>query len=305
MSSSSSYEIREVRGGTEVDQAYAVLDAWFGVRAELERRSVIDAWLAQPDGMELAGLWLRYHLLAAWAPDGTLAAVRDCHVIADPRRGICVIYLAHVYIEPAHRRTGLGQRLRDIPLELARADLAHWGLARGEVLFAAEQEFFDPSAIDTSIRLVAYGRSGYQAIAPRVLPYAQADFRDVAAGTGVAQPLPLLAIVRRLNHEDEPTLPVALASAFVEHLYAVFATHCRPGDLEPPRRHALTVLAATGLSQVPLLRLPVSLEDSEALAALARPQGGPWRPPHEHLGTPASPSPGALRPAPTDPDRTS
>ena len=36
------YVITEVRGGPEVDEAYGVLHAWFGVRGELERRDVID-----------------------------------------------------------------------------------------------------------------------------------------------------------------------------------------------------------------------------------------------------------------------
>lgn len=273
---SSPYEIREVHGGVEVDAAYAVLDAWFGVRAELERREVIDAWLGHPDGVQVGEVRLRYHLLTARTPDGTLAAVRDCHVTVDPGRGICVIYLAHVYVMPDHRRTGLAQRLRDVPLELARKDLRRWGLPEGEILFAAEQEFFEPTAADTAIRLVAYGRTGYQAIPPRVLPYAQADFRDVASGTDTAQPLPLLAIVRRLGHEGEPTLPVALAIAYVEHLYAVFSTHCRAEDLLAPRRHALSALAATGLSQVPLLPLPTSLDDDAALSALSRCEAMPY-----------------------------
>jgi GNAT superfamily N-acetyltransferase len=269
MSRASNYEIREVRGRVEVDEAYAVLDAWFGVREELERRAVVDGWLAHSDGVQVGGLRLRYHLLVARAPDGTLAGVRDCHVTVDAGRGICVIYLAHVYVMPSHRRTGLAERLRDLPLELARQDLGRWRLPEGEVLFAAEQEFYDPSALDTAIRLIAYGRTGYQAIPPRVLPYAQADFRDVAAGTGVARPLPLLAVVRRLGHEGEPTLPVALAVAFVEHLYAVSSTHCRPQDLVAPRSHALETLAASGLSEVPLLPLPSSLDDQAALSALS------------------------------------
>ena len=266
---SSPYEIREVRGSGEVDEAYAVLDAWFGVRAELERREVIDAWLALADGVQLGDVRLRYHLLTARTPDGTLAGVRDCHVTVDAVRGICVIYLAHVYVMPDHRRTGLAQRLRDVPLELARRDLNRWGLCEGEILFAAEQEFYDPTALDTAVRLVAYSRTGYQAIPPRVLPYSQADFRNVAAGLGVAQPLPLLAVVRRLGHESEPTLPLALGIAFVEHLYAVFSTHCRPEDLDAPRRHALGALAASGLSEIPLLRLPSRLDDHAALDALS------------------------------------
>ncbi len=268
-SAPSQYQIHEVRGGAEVDAAYAALDAWFGARAELERREVVDAWLRAPDGVQVGDLRLRYHLLTARTPEGSLAGVRDCHVTVDAGRGICVIYLAHVIVMPEHRRTGLAQRLRDVPLELARRDLREWGLAEGEVLFAAEQEFVDPGAADTAVRLVAYGRSGYQAIPPHVLPYAQADFRDVAAGTGVAQPLPLLAVVRRLGHEGASTLPVALAAAFVEHLYAVFSTHCRPEDLVAPRRHALAALTATGLSHVPLLPLPTSLEDRAALDALS------------------------------------
>jgi GNAT superfamily N-acetyltransferase len=268
-SAPSPYEIRELRGGAEVDAAYAVLDAWFGARAELERREVVDAWLAHPDGIRVGELRLRYHLLGAWAPDGSLAAVRDCHVTVDLAHGTCVIYLAHVYVMPDHRRTGLARRLREIPLELARRDLSEWGLPERELLFAAEQEFFDPAAADTAIRLVAYGRSGYRAIPPSVLPYAQADFRPLI-GDDAAQPLPLLAVVRRLGHEGESTLPVTLAGAFVEHLYAVFSTHCRPQDLVAPRRHALAALAATGLSQVPLLRLPTSLDDRAALDALSQ-----------------------------------
>jgi len=267
---SSQYDIREVGAAPELDEAYSVLHTWFGARAELERREVIDAWVAEPDGYSVGGIRGRYHLLAARSPDGSMAAVRDCHVTVALAPSICVIYLAHVFVMPEHRRTGLALRLREAPLELARRDLRAWGLPEGEIMFAAEQEFYDPAAADTAVRLVAYGRSGYQAIPPQVLPYQQADFRDVAAGSGVAEPLPLLAIIRRLGHEGEPRLPATLARAFVEHLYAVHSTHCRAEDLAPPRRHALDVLAATGLSEVPLLTLPKSLEDRAALEAVSR-----------------------------------
>lgn len=267
---SSKYDLREVRRGAELDETYGVLHGWFGVRAELERREVIDAWLAQPDGYRVGDIRGRYHMLTARAADGTLAAVRDCHVTVHAGRGTCVIYLAHVYVMPDHRRTGLAQLLRDVPLDVARGDLSEWGLPpEGEIMFAAEQEFYDPAALDTAVRLIAYGRNGYQAIPPHVLPYQQADFRDVSAAGGVAQPLPLLAVIRRLGHEGEPTLPVALAAAFVEHLYAVHSTHCRLEDIAAPRRHALETLAATGLSEVPLVTLPKSLEDRAALDAVS------------------------------------
>jgi GNAT superfamily N-acetyltransferase len=162
------YVIRPITGGPEVDEAYAVLDAWFGVRAELERREVIDRWLAHPDGLTVDGIRMRYHLLVARTPAGELAGVRDCYVTVDPARRQCVVYLAHAFVTQPHRRSGLAQRLREVPIELARADLAEWDLADCALILGVEQEFADPAAEDTLIRLVAYGRAGFKAIAPAI-----------------------------------------------------------------------------------------------------------------------------------------
>lgn len=265
---SAEYAIEEVRAGPAVDEAYAALDAWFGPRGELERRPVIDAWLSTPEGRTVPPVTMRYHLLVARAPDGSLAAVRDCHVTVDLARRVCVVYLAHALVLPPHRRTGLAQRLRDAPVDLARRDLAAWAAADAEVMLAVEQEPAAPQAEDTIIRLVAYGRAGFKAIAPSVLPYCQPDFSDVAATGLPPRPLPLLAVVRHLGHEGEATLPARLAEAYVRHLYAVFSTHCRPQDLEAPRRQALDALAASGLERVPLLPLPRALDDHAAMAPL-------------------------------------
>ena len=265
---SAPYVIREVHGGPEVDEAYAVLDAWFGVRAELERRAVIDHWLAHPSGLEKPPFRMRYHLLTARAPDGSLAAVRDCHVTVHVERGLCVVYLAHAYVMPEHRRSGLAQNLRNLPVALARRDLAEWGIAERELLLAVEQEFIDPEAQDTLIRLIAYGRAGFKALSPALLPYAQADFSDVRTRTGPASPLPLMAVVKRIGHEEATSLPVDLAVAYVEQLFAVFATHCAAEELLEPRRHVLAALAATGLVSLPLLPLPRSLDDVGAMAPL-------------------------------------
>jgi 4-aminobutyrate aminotransferase/(S)-3-amino-2-methylpropionate transaminase len=262
------YVIRPITGGPEVDEAYAVLDAWFGVRAELERREVIDRWLAHPDGLTVDGIRMRYHLLVARTPAGELAGVRDCYVTVDPARRQCVVYLAHAFVTQPHRRSGLAQRLREVPIELARADLAEWDLADCALILGVEQEFADPAAEDTLIRLVAYGRAGFKAIAPAILPYAQADFSDVAASGREARPLPLMAVVKHIGHEAADTLPVSLAVAYVEHMFAVFATHARPQDLVAPRRHALARLAATGLDRVPLLPLPRTLDDHAALSPM-------------------------------------
>lgn len=269
MATASEYIITEVRGGPDVDEAYAVLDAWFGVRGELERRSVIDAWLAAPAGRQHGDVCTRYHLLTARAPDGSLAAVRDCYVSVDAARRLCVVYFAHAFVSPAHRRTGLASRLRDLPVEVARTDLADLGVPDAAILAGVEQEPIDAGAPDTLIRLIAYGGAGFRAIDPRCLPHAQADFSDPATRDGrPVRPLPLLAVVRHVDHEAETTLPIALARAYVEHLFGIFASHCHPEELAAPRRHALESLSRCGLLQVPLLPLPRDPDDTAAMDAL-------------------------------------
>ena len=257
--------------GPVIDEAYALLATWFGVRGELERREVIDAWLAQPSGQAVGPILMRYHLLVARAPDGTLAAVRDCHTTVDSETGVCVVYLAHVLVDPRHRRTGLAHQLRDVPLELARRDIAAWGLPVASTILAVEQE---PAALDkpeTLVRLVAYGRAGFRAVDPSVMPYCQPDFSDVATSGAAARPLPLLAVVRHVGHDSERSLPVELAEAFVRNLYAVFSTHCREGDLAPSRAHALGRLQASGLREAPLLDLPGTVDDAQAIEPLLEP----------------------------------
>lgn len=262
------YTVEEVHSGPVVDTAYAALAAWFGVRGELERREVIDSWLERPEGQRVGNVQMRYHLLVARGPDGALAAVRDCHTTVDRVSGICVMYLAHVFVDPTHRRTGLAQRLRDVPLELARRDLADWGISCRELLLAVEQEPVVPEKEDTVVRLVAYGRAGFKAVDPAVMPYFQPDFSALAAAGGPASPLPLLAVVRRVGHEHEAHLPIELAAAFVRHLYAIFSTHCRESDLAPLLAHTLNRLEASGLTAAPLLALPHTLDDTPAMEPL-------------------------------------
>ncbi len=279
--------LEELTRAPEVDEAYRCLDAWFGVRGELERRSVIDGWLAHPEGQSAEGIRVRYHLLAARAPDGSLAAVRDCHTTFDPASGVCVAYLAHVFVAPAYRRTGLAQRLREVPTELARRDLEAWGVGARELLLAAEQEPIRLDRDDTLTRLVAYGRAGFSAIDPDALPYLQPDFSDLEASGLPARPLPLLAVLRREGHPSEHTLPAGLAEAFVRNLYAVFSTHCRATDLEAARRFMLDRLAQRSPGGgIRLLSLPRSLEDSAAIEPLLE-----ARVLASGLGSPAAPSP--------------
>lgn len=268
-----SYRIESVESSRSegFEAAYGALHAEFASRGEIERREVIARWLDQPPASD--GPYARtYRLLVAYDEHGALAGVRDCHVILDPRQAIAVVYLAHALVLPPFRRTGLGALLRSAPLALARRALADAGMADrpSDVLLAAEM---DPASLgdETSvIRLIAYGKEGFSVISPAALPYCQPDFRELRTA-GAARPIPLLAVVRRLGHETDATLPVPLARAYVKHLYAVFGTHVRADHLAALERRTLAVLDAfTRQGDVPLLRLPTTLDDQEAVIPLSR-----------------------------------
>jgi GNAT superfamily N-acetyltransferase len=255
------------------EAAYAALAGEFAARGELERREVIAHWLDHPPPSGTGPLRRSYHLLAAYDGAGALAGVRDCHVVLDPAASVAIVYLAHVLVHPAFRRTGLARQLRAAPLALARRALGDAGMADRpvDVLLAAEMEpasFGDEASV---VRLVAYGKEGFAAIAPAALPYCQPDFRVLRA-PDEARPIPLLAVVRRLGHEGEPLLPASLARAYVKHLYAVFATHVRADHLAALERRTLGVLDAfAGRGDVPLLPLPRALDDQAAILPLSRP----------------------------------
>jgi GNAT superfamily N-acetyltransferase len=255
----------------DFDEAYGALAAEFAPRGELERREVVARWLDEPrSGQEL--LQRTYHLLVARDEHGALAGVRDFHVVWDPREGVAIVYLAHVLVLPAYRRSGLGARFRSAPVAIARRVLGDAGLdaSKVDILLAAEMEPASRADEASIVRLIAYGKDGFAAIAPAVLPYRQPDFRDldgVLASGGEPRPIPLLAVVRFLGHEGEPTLPSRLARAFVTHLYAVFATHVRPDHLAALETRTLGVLDAGGTPEVPLLPLPRTIDD-EAIERL-------------------------------------
>ena len=274
-----SFRIEEVRSsrGADFSEAYAALAAEFGPRGELERREVIAGWLDEGAAPPANGLHRTYHLLVARDEKGDLAGVRDCHVVLD-RTGVAVVYLAHALVLAPYRRMGLGALLRRVPIEIGRAAIAEAGLAASQVdlLLAAEME---PVSLDdeaTIIRLRAYGKDGFAAIAPAALPYFQPDFRDLDALDALdgksdePRPIPLLAVVRFIGHEDAVSLPARLARAFVTHLYAVFATHVRRDHLESLAAATLAVLDAFPHADVPLLPLPRSADDVSRLEALSR-----------------------------------
>src|SRR5262249_51330626 len=144
------------------DEAYAALEAEFAPRGELERRAVVAAWLdgaahelpaQDPPGM----LRWRYHLIAAHDQAG-LAGVRDCHAVLDASCGVCVVYLAHTLVAPAHRGSGLGALLRAAPVTLGKRALSEAGHApeASDLMLAAEMEHVRRDVPDTVARLVSY-----------------------------------------------------------------------------------------------------------------------------------------------------
>jgi GNAT superfamily N-acetyltransferase len=247
------------------DHAYGALAAEFGPRGELERREVLERWLD-------AGS--TYHLLIARDAAGSLAGVRDCHVILDAGARVVIAYLAHALVLPPYRRSGLGGLLRAAPIALARKVLHQAGLGAGDVDVVLAAEMEHPVAGDSAsiVRLIAYGKEGFAAIDPAQLPYLQPDFRDLAtlpAGSSPA-PLPLLAVVRWLGHEGEELLPTRLARAYVKHLYTVFGTHVARGHLTPLEARMLDVLErSAGDRGVSLLPLPRALADEVTRLALS------------------------------------
>jgi hypothetical protein len=270
-----SYRLEAVESSrsAELAPAYAALAAEFAPRGELERREIIERWLDEPRAHTARDGSLRrsYHLLVARDAHGELAGVRDCHVVLDAEAAVAVVYLAHALVLPPFRRTGLGARFRSEPIALAHQAIAEAGMdARPvDLLLAAEME---PAALDDEgslVRLAAYGKEGFAAIAPAALPYCQPDFRELGDASK-ARAIPLLAVAHFLGHSGARTLPARLARAFVRHLYAVFATHVRREHLEALSRRTLGVLDAHASDEVPLLPLPRTTADRATLLPLSR-----------------------------------
>jgi hypothetical protein len=274
---SASYRIEQVTSsaGDDFAEAYAALGAEFGPRGELERREVIARWLDEAPAGTQGELRRLYHLLVARDEHGTLAGVRDCHVGVEADARVALVYLAHSLVLPPYRRTGLGARFRTEPIVLARRALEDTGIALSEidVVLAAEMEPAVTSDAASYVRLAAYAKDGFAAIAPRALPYCQPDFRDLDAAPpsdAEPRPIPLLAIVRWVGHEGAATLPKRLARAFVRHLYAAFATHVRADHLATLSARTLGALDAFPGDDVPLLPLPRSTGDHDAIVPLSR-----------------------------------
>ena len=253
------------------DQGYALLNEQFGPTGEIERYETLRDWFLagslSPPGAPIPA-W--YHMILARGPDGALAGVRDCFVTVDAVAGRAVVLLSHSYVAPPFRRGGLAALLRGVPVVLARQALERAGRPDGEILLAAEMEMVTPRDRDSVIRLVAYGRAGFQVIPPQALPYAQPDFRDLAHLGLAAEPLPFLCLVRQVGQEGLTTISHARARAFVEHIQAVHRCHTDPAQLELIRAHALGALERDPRDPLPLIQPPADIAQVERLQPLLR-----------------------------------
>ncbi len=257
--------------------AYDMLAACFFDRGELEDRDHLAAFVRQPRIVYDRTLEGTYHLIAAFDGD-TLVGVRDCYVDLDLEQGLCVVALAHSYVDPAWRRRGLAAALRTCPLTLARRTLEHGFGRLLPTLVVAEMEPADPNDPATVVRLMAYGRSGFSVLDPRRVPYSQPEFRDLpeASHTGI----PLLGVVRTLGVEGSPegTVPEHVAAAF-PRLFYVCHRMFLPGErVDPSEAHVRSRLEAGG-TPVPLLPLPTSTASLGSLAPLVRGAVLPLYPP--------------------------
>lgn len=208
----------------------------FGPLGEMEPERMIRERLARGVHQPRPG-WCTLYELAAVELQGKLLGVRDVNAIARVDRGapFAVVHLSHVLVTPAWRGRGLAAWLRAFPLQTARRALAALGAPEDSpVVLVGEMEHpqTDPVRLN---RLRSYGRASFRAIDPRGLDYHQPDFREPAEveAAGVARPLPMRLVVRRVGRESEPDLPWSEVLTIVESLYGMYALDFRWSDIEP------------------------------------------------------------------------
>ncbi len=264
----------------------------FGAAGEVERREVLEA-ACDADPFEPTrkdGTFHRYFMLAARDKDGRVLGVRDGSILVNPKYdpGLCVIYLAHIYMSRPARGTVLSYWLRTAPMELALQYLLdlhqkglfalpephqpakHFGM---RINLAAEMEYFSPDERQSWQRILFYGRGGFDVIDPRHFPYRQPDFRhpDLIRETG-NRPVPFMLLLRRIQRERQARMPIHEAQAVMNLLYDDFAEHCDETFLENSHDVVLSRLErrARQKEHVDLLPLPNGPKTIGRLKKLSR-----------------------------------
>jgi GNAT superfamily N-acetyltransferase len=243
----SDLSVRRVRdvGDSDFALAYERLWAEFGDRGEMERMGVIRDRLAWDPHRPMQGAARLYEMVVL-RRRGAVAALRDHTAVVrldahgHPVEGPVVVHLSHVWVDPAHRGSGLAAWLRAIPLQAARHAAQAIGCAPGApVVLVAEMEPRDPAEPARMIRLRSYERAGFRLVDPQAAPYAQPDFRPAELLAGeTPQPIPLGLVLRRVGRELESTMPADELAAVVDAIYAVYGVHVPAAVLDPLRAAA-------------------------------------------------------------------
>ena len=216
------FQLEEARSEAAFAAGYAALEAQFAPVGEIERRDVLHRWFVA-GSLTAPGdpLVARYHMSLVWEGDA-LAAVRDGYSVVDRETGRAVVFLSHSLVLPPWRRSGVGALLRALPAAHARLDAEALGVSLTSRALLSEMEMMEPHRPETAVRLLAYGRAGFRVVPPWRLPYAQPDFRDLAALGAPATPVPLMLLVRQVGAEASRSLAARAALALVRHLSAVY-----------------------------------------------------------------------------------
>lgn len=250
--------------------AYDLLDSFFAPRGELEEREVLAGFVREGRidyGSDAEG---NYRMVAVWEGE-QLVAVRDCYIDVDLRNRVSLAALSHAFIAEPWRRSGLAAVLRAMPAQLAREVVARRFSDPDSVpkLVVAEMEPVESDNLDTLVRLVAYGRSGFSVLDPRRVPYSQPDLREALPADAGFTGHPLFGVVRWIDHPEARSVPVALAAAFPRLFHMTHHLILPRERVAPSEEHALRTLAQSA-DEVPLLPLPTGRHELERLRPLMR-----------------------------------
>jgi 4-aminobutyrate aminotransferase / (S)-3-amino-2-methylpropionate transaminase len=215
------FQLEEVHTDAAFQLGYNSLDSQFGPVGEIERRDVLLRWFQQRSlSAESERIKAIYHMSLVWEGNA-LAGVRDDFTAVHRDTGSVVGFMSHSLVLPAWRRTGVAALLRALPAAHARLDALSLGVNPTEILLLSEMEFFEPHRDETLVRLYAYGRAGFRVVPPWHVPYAQPDFRDLAALGVEAQPVPMMLLVRQVGEESHATITPRRARILLDHLAAI------------------------------------------------------------------------------------
>jgi len=144
--------------------------------------------------------------------------------------------LSHLLITPRFRGSGLAGWMRALPIYTARECLKRSAQANRLINLVAEMEPADPTQPGRFGRLIAYEKVGFRKIDPCRVHYLQPDFRPPAgidAAGGVACPVPLSLVTRRVKREEESVITGREVRTVVESLYTMYQQSFRPADMAP------------------------------------------------------------------------